>query len=89
MTDTQKRLEEFNELMDKLWDKYGESYEVYNPKEFAREIESFLATSIDQAIAEERVRVRGVMEDDSLVTFLQVQKKQSSLKKHYAEVEVQ
>jgi len=31
----------------------------------------------------------GVMEDDSLVTFLQVQKKQSSLKKHYAEVEVQ
>jgi len=58
MTDTQKILKEFNELMDKLWDKYGESYEVYNPKEFAREIESFLATSINQARAEERERVK-------------------------------
>ena len=58
MTDTKKRLEEFNELINKLWDKYGESYEVYNPKEFTREIESFLAESIHQARAEEKSRVR-------------------------------
>ncbi len=58
MTDTtQKISEEFNKLMDKLWDKYGESYEVYNPKEFTREIESFLATSIKEAVAEERSKL--------------------------------
>ena len=43
---TEKRLSEFDKLMDKLWDRYGESYEVYNPKEFTGEIKSFLATSI-------------------------------------------
>jgi len=52
MPDTQKILAEFNELVDKLWDKYGESYEVYDPKEFTREIESFLSFKIQQAVAE-------------------------------------
>jgi len=54
MTDTQKILAEFNELVDKLWDKYGESYEVYDPKEFTREIESFLSFKIQQEVAEKR-----------------------------------
>jgi len=58
MPDTQKILAEFNELVDKLWDKYGESYEVYDPKEFTREIESFLSFKIQEAVAEERARVR-------------------------------
>ncbi len=61
MNYTEKILAEFNELMDKLWDKYGESYEVYNPKEFTREIESFLFTLITQALAEERERVVGIL----------------------------
>jgi len=54
---TEKRLADFDKLMDKLWDRYGESYEVYNPKEFTGEIKDFLATSINQAIAEERDRL--------------------------------
>jgi len=57
MPDTQKILAEFNELVDKLWDKYGESYEVYDPKEFTREIESFLSFKIQQAVAEERSKL--------------------------------
>jgi len=83
MTKQQKILEEFDELMDKLWDKYGESYEVYNPKEFTREIESFLATSIQEAVAESQEQTisalcrvldaRGIRVPDiaSLVEYLQ------------------
>jgi len=43
--------------VDKLWDKYGESYEVYDPKEFTREIESFLSFKIQQEVAEERSKL--------------------------------
>ena len=35
-------VEEFDIFSDKLWDKYGESYEVYNPKAFTNDIKSFL-----------------------------------------------
>ncbi|MDZ4786309.1 MAG: hypothetical protein SGJ02_09570 [bacterium] len=50
MTNTEKRLEEFEET---------KAYQYLKVAGFSLEVKSFLAESITQAIAEERERVRG------------------------------
>jgi len=56
MTNTEKRLEELKGWSNGLRLKKGQ--ELYDPEKIISFVESFLAESIHQAIAEERERVR-------------------------------
>jgi len=58
MNNTEKRLEEFDRWFDKVWFDTRESHSCVGRNTLKKLVKSFISESIQQALAEERERVR-------------------------------
>ena len=62
MNNTEKRLEEFDRWFDKVWFDTRESHSCVGRNTLKKLVKSFISESTQQALAEERERVVGMIE---------------------------